>query len=271
MLEQPGNVSNVGYNAHVIKTTYGGTSKSAKATASRKVADDDGAASIIQNPLQTEPTVIQRDAFNKDKITFSSIIKENLLKLRELATKLEGQLRNIGKGVDGFDSNGVLERLKKEIEAFNDGDGVLGRLKKEIEAFKGGGVLERLKKEIGALNNGGVLERLREEIKAFKGGEVLERLKKEIEAIIAFEGVLLVVNKEIDEYAKFMEFRLEQMLEVKQHIVEQNMTKIDEALNEILELSIYTVARMKDETVKALQGQANTDPDRALHFLKDRD
>ena len=269
MLEQPGNVSNVGYNAHVIKTTYG-TSKSAKATASRNVAGDDGATSIIQNPLQTEPTGIQQDAFNKDKVTFSSIVKENLLKLRELATKLEGRLRNIGEGVDSFESNGVLERLKKEIEAFNDG-GVLERLRKEIEAFKGGGVLERLKEEIEALNDGGVLERLRKEIKAFKGGDVLERLKKEIEAIIAFEGVLLVVNKEIDEYAKFMEFRLEQMLEVKQHMVERHMTEMDEALNKILELGIYTVARMRDETVKALQGQANTDPDRALHFLKDRD
>jgi len=270
VLEQPGNVSNVGYNAHVIKTTYSGTSKPAKATASRNVADDDGATAIIQNPLQTEPTDIQQDAFNKDKVTFSSIIKENLLKLRELATKLEGRLRDIGEGVDGFESNGVLERLRKEIEALNDG-GVLERLRKEIEAFKGGGVLERLKKEIEAFNDGGVLERLRKEIKAFEGGEVLERLKKEIEAIIAFEGVLLVVNKEIDEYAKFMEFRLEQMLEVKQHIVERHMTEIDEALNEILELGIYTVARMRDETVKALQGQANTDPDRALYFLKDRD
>lgn len=230
------NISNAGYNAQVIKTTYGGNSNSIKATAlGNNNADDDAATAIIQNPLQTEPTGIQQDAFH-GKVTFSSIIKENLLKLRELATKLEGRLRNIGEGVDGFESNGVLERLKEEIEAFNDG---------------------------------GVLERLRQEIKAFKGGDVLERLKKEIEAIIAFEGVLLVVNKEIDEYAKFMEFRLEQMLEVKQHMVEQHMTEIDEALNEILELGIYTVARMRDETVKALQGQANTDPDRALYFLKD--
>jgi len=66
-----------------------------------------------------------------------------------------------------------------------------------------------------------------------------------------------------------MEFRLEQMLEVKQNIVEQHMTEIDEALNKILELGIYTVARMRDETVKALRSQANTDPDRALYFLKD--
>jgi len=74
------NISNAGYNAQVIKTTYGGNSNSIKATASRNAAGDDGATSIIQNPLQTEPTGIQQDAFNNGKVTFSSIIKENLLK-----------------------------------------------------------------------------------------------------------------------------------------------------------------------------------------------
>ncbi len=191
-----------------------------------------------------------------------------MLKLRELASKLDSRSEEFLGNAEEPNTSGVLERLKKEIEAFND-DGALERLREEIEALKDSGVLERLKKEIEAFNDGGALERLREEIKAFKGGDVLERLKKEIEAIIAFEGVLLVVNKEIDEYAKFMEFRLEQMLEVKQHMVERHMTEIDEALNEILELGIYTAAQMRDDTVKSLQGQANTDPDRALHFLKD--
>jgi len=57
-----------------------------------------------------------------------------------------------------------------------------------------------------------------------------------------------------------VEFSLKQIPEVEQH-----MAKI----NKVLELGIYTVARMRDDVVKALRGQANTDPDRALHFLKD--
>ena len=213
-------------NAQVIKTTYSGTSKSSKATASRNVADDDRAVAIVQNPLQTETMGIQQDAFH-GKVTFSSIIKENLLKLRELSAKLEGRLREVGDGIYGFKDSGVLERLKKEIEAFNDG---------------------------------GVLERLRKEIEAVKDSDVLERLKKEIEAIIAFEGFLLGVHKEIDEYTNFMQFRLKQILDVEHHMAE---------INKVLELGIYTVARMRDDVLKALRGQANTDPNRALHFLKD--
>ena len=224
------NISNAGYNAQVIKTTYGGNSNSIKAKATalgNNNADDDAATAIIQNPLQTETTGIQQDAFNNGKVTFSSIIKENLLKLRELSAKLEGRLREVGDGIYGFKDSGVLERLKKEIEAFN---------------------------------NGGVLERLRKEIEAFKDSDVLERLKKEIEAIIAFEGFLLGVHKEIDEYTNFMQFRLKQILDVEHHMAE---------INRVLELGIYTVARMRDDVAKALRGQANTDPDRALHFLKD--
>jgi len=57
-----------------------------------------------------------------------------------------------------------------------------------------------------------------------------------------------------------MQFRLKQILDVEQHMAE---------INRAWELGIYTVARIRDETVKALQGQANTDPDRALYFLKD--
>jgi len=110
------NISSAGYNAQAIKTTYSRTSKSAKAAASRNVADDDAAAAIIQNPLQAETAGIQQDDFH-GKVTFSSIIKENLLKLRELSTKLEGQLREVGDGIYGFKDSGVLERLKKEIEA----------------------------------------------------------------------------------------------------------------------------------------------------------
>lgn len=230
VLEQPGNVSNVGYNAHIINKTYNGTFNSTKATASRKVADDDAAMAIIQNPLQkTETAGIQQDARSSD-VTITSIIKENLLKLKKLATKLEGRLRELGDDVNGFKASGVLERMKKEIEA-----------------FKAGGVLESLRKDIEALktsNNG------------------LERLKKEIEAIIAFEGFLLGVHEKIDEFTKFVQFSLEQIPEVEQHMAD---------INKALELGKYTVAQMRDETLKALQGQANSAPERILHFIKDRD
>ena len=180
MLEQPGNMSNVGYNANIIKTTYKGTSNPAKATASRNIADDDAAVAIIPNSLQTGTSDIQQNAFNGN-IAINSIIKENLLKLRELATKLEGQSKKFMGNIEDPNASGVLERLKKEIEAFN-ADGVLARLKKEIEALKA------------------------------SGGGSLEKMKETIETMLAFEGFFLGVHKRIDEYAKFMHSRLEQIM-----------------------------------------------------------
>jgi len=172
-------MSNVGYNANIIKTTYNGTSNPAKATASRNIADDDAAVAIIPNSLQTGTSDIQQNAFNGN-ITINNIIKENLLKLRELATKLEGQSKKFMGNIEDPNASGVLERLKKEIEAFN-ADGVLARLKKEIEAFNA-------------------------------GGGNLEHLKETIETMLAFEGFFLGVHKRIDEYAKFMHSRLEQIM-----------------------------------------------------------
>ncbi|MBL7147185.1 MAG: hypothetical protein ISS76_23325, partial [Phycisphaerae bacterium] len=61
VLGQSGNMSNVGYNANIIKTTYNGTSNPTKAAASRNVADNDAAVAIIQNPLQTETAGLQQN------------------------------------------------------------------------------------------------------------------------------------------------------------------------------------------------------------------
>ena len=179
MLEQPGNMSNVGYNANIIKTTYNGTSNPTKAAASKNVADNDAAVAIIQNPLQTETAGLQQNTLNGN-VTITNIIKENLLKLRELASKLDNHFSEFMDNAEDANTSGVLESLKKEIMAFNP-DGVLERLKKEIEAFNA-------------------------------GGGNLEHMKETIEIMLAFEGFFLGVHKRIDEYAKFMHSRLEQIM-----------------------------------------------------------
>ncbi len=179
MLEQPGNMSNVGYNANIIKTTYNGTSNPTKTAASKKVPDNDAAVAIIQNPLQTETAGLQQNTLNGN-ITITNIIKENLLKLRELASKLDSHFNEFLDNAEAPNTSGVLEHLKKEIMAFN-ADGVLERLKKQIEAFN-------------------------------TGSGNLEHLKETIEIMLAFEGFFLGVHKRIDEYAKFMHSRLEQIM-----------------------------------------------------------
>ena len=178
MLGQSGNMSNVGYNANIIKTTYNGTSNPTKAAASRNVADNDAAVAIIQNPLQTETAGLQQNTLN-DNITITNIIKENLLKLRELASKLDSHSKEFLNNAEEPNTSGVLERLKKQLVAFN-ANGVLERLKKEIEAFNA-------------------------------GGGNLEHMKETIEIMLAFEGFFLGVHERIDEYTKFMHFRLEQI------------------------------------------------------------
>ena len=64
VLEQSGNISNVGYNAHVIKTTYNGISNSTKATDSGNVVNDDAALAITQNPHDAERAGIQQNFRN---------------------------------------------------------------------------------------------------------------------------------------------------------------------------------------------------------------
>jgi hypothetical protein len=121
---------------------------------------------------------------------------------------------------------------------------MLERLKEGIEAFKAGEVLENLKKGIEVLTS---------------GNTELEKLKKEIEAIIAFEGFLLGIHEKIDEFTKYVQFRLEQIPDVERNILDTN---------ENLELGKFTIARMREEVLRALQGQAHLNPERVLHFLK---
>ncbi|MCP4610887.1 MAG: hypothetical protein GY845_19440 [Planctomycetes bacterium] len=133
---------------------------------------------------------------------------------------------------------GRLRELGDEVESFKD-NGLLERLKKEIEAFKGGGALERIKREMETLED---------------DNNDLEGLKKEIESIRDFQGFLLSVHEKIDEVTKYVQSHLEHIPDVE--------------MDENLELGKLTIARMKEEALRALQDQANLDHERFLHFLK---
>jgi hypothetical protein len=220
MIEVSANVPGAGSNAHVIDATGNGAHNSTKATVFGKIADDDAAAAIINNLVSAGAA--NNPLNSKNYLTITSIISENLLHLKQLAKKLEGRLRELGGNADGFKGSGVLERLKEQIEVFTAG-GVLDNLKKEIEALK-------------SSNSG------------------LENLKKEIEAILAFEESLLDVHEKIDEFTKYVEFRLAQLP--------------GNELNENLELGKFTISRMKEEALRAMRGQAHLDPERVLSFLK---
>jgi hypothetical protein len=142
-----------------------------------------------------------------------------------------------------------LKQLAKQLE------GRLRELDGNVDGFKGSGVLERLKEQIEVFTAGSVLENLKREIEALQSSNNgLENLKKEIEAILAFEGCLLGVHEKIDEVTKYVQLSLEQIP--------------DNELNNNLELGKFTISRMREDALRAMQGQAHLDPGRVLRFLK---
>lgn len=83
------NISNVGYNAHLIKKTYG-TSNSTKSTAlGNNNADGDAAVAINQNPLRADTADIQQNALNgNDMSSLIHILKDSLADIEEKMAKM---------------------------------------------------------------------------------------------------------------------------------------------------------------------------------------
>ena len=180
MNEVSASAPGAGSNAHVIDATGNGAHNSTKVKGSGKIADDDAAAAIINNLLRAGAA--NNPVKSNNNLTITSVIRESSLRLKQLAKKLEGRLRELGDEIESFKDNGLLERLKKEIEA-----------------FKGGGALERIKREMETLKD---------------GNNDLEGLKKEIESIKDFQGFLLSVHEKIDEVTKYVQSHLEQIPDV---------------------------------------------------------
>lgn len=90
--------------------------------------------------------------------------------------------------------------------------------------------------------------------------KLVSKLRKEIEAINSFDGFLIGVHDKIDEFSKHTEFSLDQVLDVEQRIAQ---------LHEKLELSKFSLPRIKAEAFKVVRCQGNLGPMRALHLLRD--
>jgi len=91
-------------------------------------------------------------------------------------------------------------------------------------------------------------------------GQLVTKLRKEIEAINSFDGFLIGVHDKIDEFSKHTEFSLDQVLDVEQRIAK---------LNQTLELSKFSLPRVKAEAFKVVRCQGNLGPARALLLLRD--
>jgi len=91
-------------------------------------------------------------------------------------------------------------------------------------------------------------------------GKLVKKLRDEIKAINSFDGFLIGVHNKIEEFSKHTEFSLDQVLDVEQRMAE---------LHKKLELSKFSLPRVKAEAFKVLRCQGNLGPMRALHLLRD--
>ncbi len=83
------NISNVGYNAHLINKTYG-TSNSTKSTAiGNNNADGDAAVEINQNPLRADTAEIQQNVHNGNAMfSLVQVLKDSLADIEEKMDKM---------------------------------------------------------------------------------------------------------------------------------------------------------------------------------------
>lgn len=91
-------------------------------------------------------------------------------------------------------------------------------------------------------------------------GKLVTKLRREIEAINSFDGFLIGVHNRIEEFSKNTEFDLDQVLDVEKRIAK---------LNETLELSKFSLPRVKAEAFKMLRCQGQLGPMRVLNLLRD--
>ncbi len=85
-----------------------------------------------------------------------------------------------------------------------------------------------------------------------------KKIKKEIQAIMVYNGFLIGVEEKIESFSTLMAFKLQDLLEVEEHMAETNMT---------LEVARFTLARVLQDMRKALYGQANVSPTAAAALL----
>lgn len=254
VLEQSGNISNVGYNAHVIKTTYNGISNSTKATDSGNIVNNDAAVAITQNPHDAERAGIQQNFHNTNvfisrtrtlKNTLDSF-EEKIAEIRNSATKtLSDAISPLALSLEDVLASIVEKAAKMK--------------KLDLEITSGGYSDSELAKEqraaVGELKND--VEGLESVYSSVS--DMLANFKKKLAAIISTETFLLGEQERVEEVTTNVEYEPGDISSVAENIAN---------LNSALELGIFSVSRIREEAQKALRAQANLEPDRVLHLLK---
>ena len=254
VLEQSGNISNVGYNAHVIKTTYNGISNSTKATDSGNIVNDDAAVAMTQNPHNAERAGIQQNFGNTNVfISRPQTLKDTLAGIGEKIAEIKNSAAEALSDATSPQTHSLEDVLASIVEK-------VAKMKKlDLEITSGGYSDSELAKEqkaaVGELKND--VEGLENVYSSV--GDMLASFKKELAAIISTEKFLLGVQERVEEVTTNMEYELGDISSVAEHMANLNMA---------LELGVFSVSRIRENAQKALRTQANLEPDRVLHLLK---
>ncbi|MBW8003250.1 MAG: hypothetical protein FVQ80_14735 [Planctomycetes bacterium] len=86
-----------------------------------------------------------------------------------------------------------------------------------------------------------------------------DTIREAIKAIKDYDGFMIGIHDKIEEYSSQMQFQIEDILKVEEQISQ---------LNDMLELSAFTIRRVRQDAAKALRGQANIEPEKALALLQ---
>lgn len=252
VLEQSGNISNVGYNAHAIKTTYNGISNSTKATDSGNIVNDDAALAMTQNPHDAERAGIQQNFHNTNVfIPRPRTLKDTLAGIGEKIAETKNSAAEALSDATSPLTHSLEDVLASIVEK-------VAKMKKlDLEITSGSYSDREPAKEqraaVGELKNDVEgLENVYSNV-----GDMLGNFKKELAAIISTETFLLGVSER--EVTTNVEFELGDISSVAKKIAN---------LNSASELGIFSVSRIREEAQKALRAQVNLEPNRVLHLLK---
>lgn len=90
--------------------------------------------------------------------------------------------------------------------------------------------------------------------------ELLNRFREEVKEIRSSKEFLIGVHEKNEQFSNQAEFKLKQVSDVADHMAD---------VNEDLELGVFTLARIREDALRALRCQESPEPQRALALLKD--
>jgi hypothetical protein len=196
------------------------TSESAKLTSSTAIPADEAAVAVIRDLLSTQK--VQQDGSNADaQPSPDQSIKEIAAAIREKLKEFEQIIEAITTG--RFSAQSLSDNLEAQAEQIRHNETSASRVYSDVS-------------------------------------ELLSHFREEVNQIRSFDGFLIGVHEKIEQFSNQAEFKLKQVGDVGEHIID---------VNEKLELGIFTLSRVREHALKVLRGQDALEPQRVLALLED--